>query len=164
MRPFGEVCMAEILVAITLIGNVFIVLLLLHRGWSGRLQWFTVTTALAVLVDCLFYFVHGAIHQMYGPLRVFVVYWMFPLLECVCAWEAALVGVRWLERLMCLQVALSAVTLFAHLHGDVFAVYRLEMFVVYVNLAGILFSIYKLRNEVDYARGDPSKWQHYRQQ
>ncbi len=142
--------MADIIVAITLIGNVFIVLLLLHRGWSGRLQWFTVTTALAVLVDCLFYFIHGFDHKMYGPLRVFVVYWMFPLLECVCAWEAALVGVWWLERLMLLQVALAAVTLFAHLHGDVFAVYRLEMFVVYVNLCGILFSIWKLKGECTY--------------
>ncbi len=143
--------MTDIIVAFGIIGNIIIVLLMLYRGWAGRLQWFAIMTALAVLVDCLCYFIHGFDHQLYAPLRVFMLYWLFPILEAVCAWEAHWVGIRWLEKLMLVQVGLAVIALLAHLHGDSMTVYRLEMFIIYVNLAGIIWCISKFRKEANYA-------------
>lgn len=142
--------MNDLIVAITIISNVFLCLLLLYRGWSGRLQWFTLTTGLAVLLDALFYFIHGLAHSLYAPLRIFVVYWLFLILFALCSWEAHRVGVKWLEYLMLIQVGVAVVALVAHLHGDAYAVYRIEMGVVYLNLGGILLSIWKLRGAPRY--------------
>ena len=97
--------MAEIIVAMTIISNAILCLVLLYRGWSGRLQWFTVMTCLAVVVDFLFYFIHTLSHWLYSPARIAVQYWMFPVLMLFCAWEAARIGMKWLEYLMLLQLA-----------------------------------------------------------
>ncbi len=142
--------MADIIVGSTIIGNVIIVLLMLYRGWVGRLSWFTSMTALAVLIDCLFYFIHGFDHSLYAPLRTFIVYWLFPILMCFCVFEAALIGLKWLEYLMLIQVALAAVSLFAHLHADKITIYQLEWFMIYANLAGIVLCILKFRGECNY--------------
>jgi hypothetical protein len=144
--------MGQIITALGIIGNVIIVHLMLYRGWTGRLPWFAITSALAVLVDCLCYFIHGFEHSLYAPVRVFVIYWMFPLLFCRCAWEAWRVGVKWLEYLMLIQVGIAAVALFAHLHGDQHTVYEVEWFAIYVDLAGILLCIWKFRKEANYER------------
>jgi hypothetical protein len=144
--------MAEIIVSSTIIGNLILMWLLIWQGWSGRLQWFTVMTALAVLVDCLCYFIHGFQHALYAPVRIFVIYLMFPLLEAVCAFEAWRVGFKWLEWLMLIQVGLAIITLLAHLHGDSRTVYELEIYATYVNLAGIIVCILMFRNEANYAR------------
>src|ERR1700743_820492 len=101
--------MNEIIVLTTVIGNVFLGLLLIGRGWSGRLQWFTITTILAVLVDCAFHWIHGFAHSLYAPSRIALQYWTFPALEAVCAWEAYCVGLEWLEKLMLIQVGLAIV-------------------------------------------------------
>ena len=146
MRPFGEVCMADIIVASTMVGNGILIGFLLWRGWCARLQWFTVMTVLAVPLDGIFNYVHGALHHLYGPARIFVVYLWGPIIMGLCAWEAHRIKVNWLERLMLMQFSLTLMCLFAHLHGEPWAVYQMEMnFLCWFNLAGILFSIWKLK-------------------
>ena len=144
--------MAEIITAFGIIGNVIIVLLMLYKGWTGRLQWFAMMSALAVLVDCLYYFVHGFDHQMSSVLRVFVQYWLFPLFMVACAIEAWRVRIYWLEYFLLIRVGLAVIAGAAHLHGDPWAIYRIEMFVIYYELAGMLLTIWMFRKEADYAR------------
>jgi hypothetical protein len=144
--------MDDIIVVTTIIGNIIIALLMVWRGWAGRLQWFTLTTILAVAVDALFYWVHGFAHSIYGPSRVFLVYWAFPLLETVCIWEAYCVKVKWLEYLLLIQVGLAVIGLFTHLHGDVWTIYYIEMFTVYFNLLAMIYVIIRFSKEVNYER------------
>jgi hypothetical protein len=144
--------MTAILVASAIIGNLILVWLLIWHGWIGRLQWLSITTGLAVLVDCLAYFIHGFDHKLYEPLRVFVIYWMFPILELLCAWEAAWVGFKWLEWLMLVQVGLAVIGGLAHLHGDPWPIYRLEIFADWVDVAGIMLCVWMFRGEANYER------------
>jgi hypothetical protein len=141
-----------LLVLSTIAGNTILCLLLVGRGWAGRLQCFTILTGLAVAVDASFYFIHGFAHWMYGPLRIATCYWLFPILEAFAAWEAWRVSVKWLEYLLLVQVGLAIVGGAAHLHGDPWGVYYLEMFAIWFNLLGIIYSIYRFSKEVDYAR------------
>ena len=46
----------KIVTVLTMISNTILVLFLLFRGWSARLQWLTITSALAVIADFLFFF------------------------------------------------------------------------------------------------------------
>ncbi len=142
--------MIGIILLSTIVCNGILVTVLLFRGWSGRLQWFTLTTILAVIVDCLFHFIHGFAHQWAAPMRIFVQYWLFPLLFLRCAWEAHRVRISWLEYLLLIQVGLAAVACAAHLHGDKWTIYRIEIFNIYFNIAGILSSIFRLRGEPRY--------------
>ena len=142
--------MADIITALGIIGNVIIVLLMLYRGWTGRLQWFAMMTALAVLVDCLYWFIHGFDHMLAIPIRLFVQYWMFPVLMLGCAFEAWRIRMKWLEYFLLIRVGLAVVAAAAHLHGDKWTIYRIEMFVIYYELAGMLLCIWKFRGEPRY--------------
>lgn len=141
----------ETLTVLTMSGNTALCLLLIWRGWSGRLQFFTLLTGLAVAVDFAFYFIHGLAHWLYAPLRICVQYWLFPVLYIFAAWEAWKVKVGWLEYLLLIQVAMAVVAGLSHINGDKWTVYYLEMSMVYVNLFGIIYSIYRFSDEVDYA-------------
>lgn len=145
---------ADVLVISTIAGNASLCLLLLWRGWSGRLGWFTFMTGLAGVMDCLFHFIHDFSHYLYAPLRIFVVYWMFNVLTALVVYEAWRVRVRWLEWLFSVQLFVSLIALFAHQHGDKATVYWIEMFYVYLNLCGILWCIMKFKGEPRYEPPD----------
>lgn len=139
--------MNAILISIGIIGNVILVVLLLWREWYSRLPWFTFMSALAVVIDCLAYFIHGFDHSLYNPLRIFMIYWLFPILEFICAWEAFRVRLKWLEWLMLIQVAVALVGLFAYGGGNKRTIYQLEIFADWLECAGIILSIWKFRGE-----------------
>jgi hypothetical protein len=142
--------MAAILVAITLLGNIFLLWMLLWQGWSGRLQWLTITTALAVLTDVLFHYIHCLAHYLYGPYRLMALYWLFNVLFALCAYEGWKVRMKWLEYLFLIQLSISLVALFAHKHGDSTTVYWIEIFNTWFNVLGILLCIWMLRGECTY--------------
>lgn len=142
--------MFDILVASAILGNLILCWLLVWRGWVGRLPWFTLMTGAAVLVDVSFSYIHGVAHGLYAPLRIFIIYWLFPLWEIVCAWEAWRVGLKWLEYLMLIQVGLAVVACAAHLHGDIWTVYYLECFNVMFNLLGIWYCCFRFSQEPRY--------------
>lgn len=144
--------MAEIIVFLGILGNLILCLLLVWRGWSGRLQLFTIMTGLAVLVDVVFNYIHGFAHSLYGPARIFMIYWLFPIFEGLCAWEAFRVGLTWLENLLLIQVGLAVVALAAHLHGDLLTIYRIEIFNCYFDIFGVTYCILRLKGEPTYAR------------
>lgn len=134
----------------TPVSNVGLCFLLVFRGWSGRLQWMTLWTALAVAADALFWSLHATHHSLYAPLRIFAQYWLFNILMGLVIFEAWRVGVKWLEYLVGIQLAMSFVALYAHLHGDRWAVYYIECFNVTFNLLGIWYCAYRFRGENRY--------------
>jgi hypothetical protein len=139
--------MADIIVACTLLGNIFLVWLLVWRGWSGRLQWLTLTTTLAILTDVIFHYIHSIAHYLYGPWRLIAIYWLFNVLFALCAFEGFRLRMKWLEYLFLIQLFLSLVALFAHKHGDPTTVYWIEIFNTWVNVLGIILCIWMFRGE-----------------
>lgn len=143
---------ADVLVISTIAGNASLCLLLLWRGWAGRLGWFTFMTGLAVLVEAAGQYIHGFYHHMYGPLRILLIYWLFNVLLALCIFEAYRVRVKWLEWLLSIQLLVSIVALFEHQHGDPIGVYYSEMVNCWLNIGGIALCLYRFRGEASYNR------------
>ena len=73
---------------VTLIGNVVLSLLLVAHQFYIRFGWLTLSTVLAVLVDFLLWWCHTYNHILYGPLRLFIFYALFWLLNVLVIWES----------------------------------------------------------------------------
>ena len=140
----------KIVTVLTMIGNTILVLLLVWRGWSARLQWLTITSLLAVAADFIWFFLNTISAWLYDESRIIVVYWFFQVLFGLIVFEAWKANVKGLERLFVVQFSSSLICLFAHQHGYTHAVYQMENCNTVLNLLGIIWCIFRFRGEPRY--------------
>jgi hypothetical protein len=73
---------------LTICGNVALALFLVAHSYYIRFGWLTVSTTLAVAVDALLWWCHTYNHHLYEPLRLFIFYCLFWMLNGLVIWEA----------------------------------------------------------------------------
>ncbi len=142
--------MRDIIVAITILGNVILVGALIKNHWLLRTKWLVITSSLAIFADICFQYIHIIAHWLYAPARLVTIYWGFNILFALIAFEAFRWRMKWLEYLFLVQLSISLTALFAHGHGDKHTVDQLEWFTIWMNLAGIVFCIWKFKGELRY--------------
>lgn len=122
-------------------GNVMLTLLLVGRGYYIRFGWLTLSTALAVAVDALMWWCHTYDHQLFEPLRLFIFYALFWLLNVLVIWEAYRLREPRVQVPVEIQLGLAVVALLTHRFHFPWFTYYLECFSRLFNLCVIVWFI-----------------------
>lgn len=84
--------LADIILFLTLSGNVILSLLLVGNRWWIRYNWLTISAIMAILADFAMQFIHFHDHPSFEPLRIFLCYALWPILNILVIWEAFRLG------------------------------------------------------------------------
>lgn len=126
---------------LTLIGNVTLALFLVAQCYYIRLGWLTVSAVVSVAVDFLLWWCHANNHALYEPLRLFIFYALFYLLNALVIWEAWKARERRVRIPVEIQLGLAVVGLLAHRFHFPYFTYYLECFSRLCNLCVIVFFV-----------------------
>jgi len=137
---------------LTLVGNVVLALFLVGQRYYVRFGWLTISTVLAVAVDALLWWCHVYTHTLYEPLRLFIFYALFNILNILVIWESWKLGERRVRVPIEIQFGLAMVALLAH-HGNFpWFTYYFECFTRLFNLIVIVWFITIFSKENRYER------------
>lgn len=80
--------LADSLLVLTISGNVILGLLLVYNHWWVRYNWLTLSAILSVLADFVLQYLHFNTHSAYEPVRQFLFYALWLILDVLVIWEA----------------------------------------------------------------------------
>jgi hypothetical protein len=136
---------------LTLIGNVTLALFLVAQSYYIRFGWLTASTVIAVAVDALMWWCHTYNHHLFEPVRMFIFYALFWLLNVLVIFEAWKLGERRVRIPVEIQLGLAIVGLLAHRFHFPFFTYYFECFTRFFNLCVIIYfvTIFSQENRYD---------------
>lgn len=136
---------------LTLCGNVALALFLIGREYYIKYGWLTLSTVLAVLVDTGLWWMHTNHHTLFEPLRLFIFYCLFYMLDALVIWESWRLRDRRVQVPVELQLGLAVIGLLSHRFHFPWFTYYLECFARLFNLCVIAYfiSIFSMENRYD---------------
>ena len=146
------VTLSYIIWGASLLGNAILLFLLSWREWYIRYNWLTISVAASIVVDLLLMRAHSQSHPLYEPIRIFVFYALFYVLDVAVIWEAWRLRDKRVRVPVEIQLALSLTALLAKHTQFVLVAYFIECSLRWINLCVIIWFISIFRKEIDYGR------------
>ena len=130
-------------------GNVSLALFLFGRQYYIRFGWLTLSTALAAIVDALLWWCHTYNHPLYAPLRLFIFYCLFWMLNVFVIWEAWRLREPRVQFPVEAQLLLALIGLVIHRFHAPYLIYYYECGTRIINLCVIVWfvSIFSKENK-----------------
>lgn len=141
------VTLGYIVWAATLFGNAILLLLLTWREYYIRYNWLSISVAVSIVVDMLLLKAHTQSHPLYEPLRIFIFYGVFYILDVAVIWEAWCLRDKRVRIPVEIQFAVSLAALLAKHTQFVWGAYFIECSLRWINLLVILFFCWTFRTE-----------------
>src|SRR5271170_7924815 len=137
---------------LTLIGNVVLSLFLVAQNYYIRFGWLTVSAVAAVAADGLLWWCRANNYALYEPIRLFIFYALFWILNVLIIVEAWKLGERRVRIPVEIQLGLAIAGLLTHRFDFPWFAYYFECFTRFFNLCVIIYFITIFSQENRYDR------------
>ena len=134
---------------LTIIANVVLALFLIGHYYYIRFGWLTVSATASVGADFLLWWCHANNHALYEPIRLFIFYALFWILDVLIIWEAWKLREGRVRIPVEMQLVLAIIGLLTHRFYFPWFTYYFECFARFFNLGVVIYfvSIFSRENK-----------------